>query len=219
MSKEKRLGLVTFQIDQHSELDIIQENMHVFIIYMVTQRQAVEKVGGSVCGWVWECGGEVSGVLLVVAAVAIWEKNNVILRWQRGKFLFLICISSVNRSAQINFRYCSCVSIVWHGSQTTCSSCPHFLLLFKSCIHIQVSVFFLAEEFPLMWFDSLPTPFLPLFLFFPLNTSLLAVTLLSLCSFEGVSLQLQCGKTSSLGIEQSRKTDLLFFSAFNSVIF
>lgn len=109
----------------------------------------------------------VSGVWLVVAAVAIWEKNSVILRWQRGKFLFLICISSVNRSAQINFRYCSCISIVWHGSQTTCSSYPHFLLLFKSCIQIQVSVFFLAEELPLMWFDSLPTPFLPPFLFFP----------------------------------------------------
>lgn len=51
--------------------------MHVFIIYVVTQRQAVEEVGGSVW-YVCVC---VSGVWLVVAAVAIWEKNNVILRW------------------------------------------------------------------------------------------------------------------------------------------
>lgn len=76
-SREKRLGLRTFQIGQHSELDIIQENMHVFIIYVVTQRQAVEEVGGSVW-YVCVC---VSGVWLVVATVAIWEKNNVILRW------------------------------------------------------------------------------------------------------------------------------------------
>lgn len=55
MSREKRLGLRTFQIDQHSELDLIQEDMHVFIIYMVTQKQAVEEVGGSVCGVVCVC--------------------------------------------------------------------------------------------------------------------------------------------------------------------
>lgn len=52
MSREKRLDLKTFQIDQHSELDIIQEDMHVLIIYVVTQKQAVEEVGGSVCGGV-----------------------------------------------------------------------------------------------------------------------------------------------------------------------